>query len=122
MVGLDPDPAQSRRSSVALSDLSPSTAAADRAKGWFGSVRPVHYSGFGRAIGVNEAINATLHQAERLPKLSDRLLLFLLVILFFVATLQVAYAAVALLRRSLAARTSGPEALIPKPKNAAIGH
>lgn len=76
-------------------------------------------SSTGAAIGVNEAINATLHQAERLPKLSDRLLLFLLVMLFFVATLQAAYAAVARLRRSLAARAgvaAVEESTAPQPE------
>jgi His/Glu/Gln/Arg/opine family amino acid ABC transporter permease subunit len=58
-------------------------------------------SGTGAAIGVSEAVSTTLRQAERLPNLADRLLLFLLVMLFFTATLQAAFAAVSLVRKAL---------------------
>jgi hypothetical protein len=58
-------------------------------------------SGTGAAIGVSEAVSTTLRQAERLPNLTDRLLLFLLVMLFFTATLQTAFAAVSLVRKAL---------------------
>lgn len=73
-------------------------------------------SSTGAAIGVREAISATLRQAERLPKLSDRLLLFLLVMLFFVATLQAAYAAVAWLRQALTARSAMPAQQTSEPQ------
>jgi ABC-type arginine/histidine transport system permease subunit len=73
-------------------------------------------SSTGAAIGVNEAISATLRQAERLPSLSDRLLLFLLVMLFFVAALQSAYAAVARLRHALTARSPMPARQAAEPQ------
>jgi hypothetical protein len=42
-------------------------------------------SGFGAAVGVSEAVSATMHQAERLPALGDRILLFAVAIAFFAA-------------------------------------
>ena len=40
-------------------------------------------SGFGAAVGVSEAVNATMHQAERLPAIGDRITLFAVAIGFF---------------------------------------
>jgi His/Glu/Gln/Arg/opine family amino acid ABC transporter permease subunit len=42
-------------------------------------------SGFGAAVGVSEAVSVTMRQAERLPALGDRVLLFAVAIAFFVA-------------------------------------
>lgn len=49
-----------------------------------GFVVVVMSSGFGAAVGVSEAVSATIHQAERFPALGDRLLLFGVTITFFV--------------------------------------
>lgn len=40
-------------------------------------------SGFGAAVGVSEAVSATMRQAERLPDIGDRILLFAVAIAFF---------------------------------------
>lgn len=40
-------------------------------------------SGIGAAVGVSEAVGTTLRQAERLPTLGDKVVLFLIVIGFF---------------------------------------
>ena len=49
-----------------------------------GFVVVVMSSGFGAAVGVSEAVSVTIHQAERLPALGDRVLLFGVTITFFV--------------------------------------
>ena len=48
-----------------------------------GFVVVVMSSGFGAAVGVSEAVGVTLHQAERLPALGDRILVFGVTITFF---------------------------------------
>ena len=48
-----------------------------------GFVVVVMSSGFGAAVGVSEAVSATMRQAERLPDLTDRILLFATAIGFF---------------------------------------
>lgn len=72
-----------------------------------GFIVVVMSSGIGAAIGVSEAVGVTLHHAQRLPELSDRVVLFLLVIGFFVSVFGTANA---LLRR-LIRRLSGRAAL-----------
>jgi hypothetical protein len=59
-------------------------------------------SSAGAAIGVTEAITVILHDAERLPRLSDRLLLFAIGVGLFGVILQSGLAAVNLGRRWLA--------------------
>jgi ABC-type amino acid transport system permease subunit len=44
-------------------------------------------SGFAAAVGVSEAVSVTMHQAERLPRLPDRIALFAVAIAFFVAVI-----------------------------------
>jgi ABC-type amino acid transport system permease subunit len=44
-------------------------------------------SGFAAAVGVSEAVSVTMHQAERLPRLGERILLFAVAIAFFAAIL-----------------------------------
>ncbi len=61
-------------------------------------------SGFGAAIGVVEAVGVTLRQAQLLPHLRDRILLFLVVMAFFVAVLGAANLLVHWLVRRLKAR------------------
>lgn len=48
-----------------------------------GFVVVVMSSGFGAAVGVSEAVSVTMRQAERLPALSERILLFMVTIIFF---------------------------------------
>jgi ABC-type proline/glycine betaine transport system permease subunit len=48
-----------------------------------GFVVVVMSSGFGAAVGVSEAVSATMRQAERLPDAGDRILLFAVAIAFF---------------------------------------
>lgn len=48
-----------------------------------GFVVVVMSSGFGAAVGVSEAVSATMRQAERLPEAGDRILLFTVTIAFF---------------------------------------
>jgi ABC-type amino acid transport system permease subunit len=48
-----------------------------------GFVVVVMSSGFGAAVGVSEAVSATMRQAERLPSPGDRILLFAVAIAFF---------------------------------------
>lgn len=50
-----------------------------------GFIVVVMSSGIGAAIGVQEAVGVTLRQAQKLPDLTDRVLLFLLVIGLFVS-------------------------------------
>lgn len=49
-----------------------------------GFIVVVMSSGIGAAIGVTEAVGVTLRQAQKLPDLADRVILFVLVIGFFV--------------------------------------
>ena len=51
-------------------------------------------SGIAAAIGVTEAVGATLKQAERLTTLSGKVILFLIVIAFFAAVFSTANAAI----------------------------
>lgn len=64
-----------------------------------GCIVVVMSSGIGAAIGVAEAVGVTLHHAQRLPALADRVALFLFVIACFVAVFGTANA---LLRRLMA--------------------
>lgn len=48
-----------------------------------GFVVVVMSSGFGAAVGVSEAVSATMRQAERLPTAGDRIMLFGVAITFF---------------------------------------
>ena len=59
-------------------------------------------SSAGAAIGVTEAITVILREAERLPGLGDRLLLFALGIVLFGIPLQIAFALIGLLQRRVA--------------------
>jgi ABC-type amino acid transport system permease subunit len=61
-------------------------------------------SGVAAAVGIPEAIFITIREAERMPDLGHRVLLFLCVMLFFAAVMQIAFAAINRLRRMLAAR------------------
>lgn len=56
-------------------------------------------SGIGAAVGVSEAVGATLRQAERLPALGDKALLFLVVIAFFATLFSAANAMIRHLMR-----------------------
>ena len=58
-------------------------------------------SSAGAAIGVNEGIAVILHQAEQLPALGDKLILFAIGILFFGMPLQAGFALVGLAQRRL---------------------
>lgn len=59
-------------------------------------------SGVAAAVGIPEAISITIHEAERMPHLGDRVLLFLAVMIFFAVTLQCAFALINRLRFRLA--------------------
>ena len=59
-------------------------------------------SSAGAAIGVTEAITVILREAERLPDLGDRLILFALGIVLFGIPLQIAFALIGLLQRRVA--------------------
>jgi hypothetical protein len=65
------------------------------------------------AVGTPEAIFATLRQAERMPGLADRVMLFGLVMLVFAAVLQGAFALIHLLRLRLMPRLSKAAAELP---------
>ena len=81
-------------------------------------------SSTGAAIGVNEAVTVTLHQAQALSRVGDRLLLFGAVILCFTCLLQGAFLLVDRLRLRLLARASRASAaagLGPVPGTAAGG-
>ena len=56
------------------------------------------------AVGMPEAIFATLREAERMPHVIDRVMLFGLVMLFFTVVLQSAFALINLLRQWLMRR------------------
>lgn len=68
-----------------------------------GTVLVVMSSGFAAAIGVSEAVGVTVHQAERLRALGDRVVLFLVVIGLFVAVFGVVNLAIRSLMRRLSA-------------------
>jgi ABC-type arginine transport system permease subunit len=59
-------------------------------------------SSAGAAIGVTEAITVILREAEHLPTLGDRLLLFALGIVLFGIPLQIAFALIGVLQRRVA--------------------
>ena len=66
-------------------------------------------SGAGAAIGVPEGIAVILRQAEQLPSLGDRLVLFAIGIVFFGIPLQAGFALMSFLHRYLRrAVTRGP--------------
>jgi ABC-type amino acid transport system permease subunit len=64
-------------------------------------------SSAGAAIGVTEGITVILRQAEKLPDLDDRLVLFAIGIVMFGIPLQIAFALIGLLQRRIA-RTAPP--------------
>lgn len=61
-------------------------------------------SSAGAAIGVTEGITVILREAEHLPDLGDRLVLFALGIVLFGIPLQLAFALIGLVQRRVAAR------------------
>jgi ABC-type arginine transport system permease subunit len=63
-------------------------------------------SGAGAAVGVVEAITVTLRETERLPEVRDRIVLMLVVMLFFIVALQTIYYAIDLLRLRLTRRVT----------------
>jgi ABC-type arginine transport system permease subunit len=64
-------------------------------------------SSAGAAIGVTEGITVILRQAEQLPDLDDRLVLFAMGIVMFGIPLQIAFALIGLVQRHIA-RTAAP--------------
>jgi ABC-type arginine transport system permease subunit len=64
-------------------------------------------SSAGAAIGVTEGITVILRQAEQLPGLDDRLVLFAIGIVMFGIPLQIAFALIGLVQRRIA-RTATP--------------
>jgi hypothetical protein len=64
-------------------------------------------SSAGAAIGVTEGITVILRQAEQLPDLGDRLVLFAIGIVMFGIPLQIAFALIGLVQRHIA-RTAAP--------------
>jgi ABC-type amino acid transport system permease subunit len=67
-----------------------------------GFVLVVMSSGFGAAIGVQEAVGVTMRQAERLHAVGERVVLFLVVIGLFAAVFGVANGVIRRLMRRLA--------------------
>ena len=63
-------------------------------------------SSAGAAIGVTEGITVILRQAEQLHSLDDRLLLFALGIVMFGIPLQLGFALIGLVQRSLGRRAA----------------
>ena len=63
-------------------------------------------SSAGAAIGVTEGITVILREAEHLPDLDDRLMLFALGIVLFGIPLQIAFALVGVLQRRVARATA----------------
>ena len=59
------------------------------------------------AVGIPEAIFITIREAERMPDLGERAALFLLVMVFFAATMQTAFALINMLRFRLARMLEG---------------
>ncbi len=68
-----------------------------------GFIVVVMSSGIGAAIGVSEAVGVTLRQAQTMPDLADRVILFALVIGFFVTVFGTLNALLRRLMRRLAA-------------------
>lgn len=58
-------------------------------------------SGVAAAVGIPEAIFITIREAERMPDIADRVALFLMVMLFFAAVMQSAFAVINLVRLRL---------------------
>ena len=58
-------------------------------------------SSMAAAVGTPEAIFVTLRQAERLPALSDQIMLFVFVMLFFGAVLQAVFALINAVRAAI---------------------
>lgn len=58
-------------------------------------------SSMAAAVGMPEAIFVTLRQAERLPALSDQIMLFVFVMLFFGAVLQAVFAVINAVRAAI---------------------
>lgn len=58
-------------------------------------------SSMAAAVGTPEAIFVTLRQAERLPALSDQVMLFVFVMLFFGAVLQAVFAVINAVRAAI---------------------
>jgi hypothetical protein len=74
-------------------------------------------SSAGAAIGVTEGIAVILHQAEYLPALGDKLMLFAVGIAFFGVPLQVGFAVLTLIQRRLGPiATRNQEALFEAPR------
>lgn len=67
-------------------------------------------SSAGAAIGVTEGITVILRQAEQLPALGDRLVLFAVGIVMFGIPLQLAFALIGLIQRRLGRAQSRTEA------------
>jgi ABC-type amino acid transport system permease subunit len=63
-------------------------------------------SGAGAAIGVREGITVLLHQAERLPALGDKLVLFAIGVACFGIPLQIAFGLTRLVQRHLSRRAA----------------
>lgn len=75
-------------------------------RGW---LLVVMSSGFGAAIGVQEAVGVTMRQAEQLHEATDRVVLFLVVIALFVLVFGTANAVIQRLMRWMAAAGTRPE-------------
>jgi hypothetical protein len=64
-------------------------------------------SSAGAAIGVTEGITTILREAERLPSLGDKLVLFAIGIVFFGVALQAGFAIIRILQRHLGRLATG---------------
>lgn len=74
-------------------------------------------SSAGAAIGVTEGIAVILHQAEYLPSLGDKLVLFAVGIAFFGVPLQIGFAVLTLIQRQLGRiATRNQEVLVEAPR------
>jgi ABC-type arginine transport system permease subunit len=74
-------------------------------------------SSAGAAIGVTEGIAVILHQAEYLPFLGDKLVLFAIGIMFFGVPLQIGFAVLTLIQRRLGRiATRNQDALVAAPR------
>lgn len=67
-------------------------------------------SSAGAAVGVGEGITAILHQAEQLPALGDRLILFAIGVVSFGIPLQLAFVLLRLVQRRLGLLLTGGRA------------
>jgi len=67
-------------------------------------------SSAGAAIGVTEGITVILRQAEQLPTLGDRLVLFAIGIVMFGIPLQLAFALIGFIQRRLGRAPAQAEA------------